>query len=94
MLAKRLGSDVIKLFPGSLTGPGYVKALKGPFPDLLIMPTGGVSIENVADWFRAGVFAVGAGSELCPTQLVKEGRFDEIVTRAQRFTAAVQQARA
>ncbi len=94
MMAKHLGTDVIKLFPGSLTGPDYVKALKGPFPDLLIMPTGGVSVENVAQWFKAGVFAVGAGSELCPTQLVKEGRFDEIMTRAQRFTAAVQQARA
>jgi 2-dehydro-3-deoxyphosphogluconate aldolase/(4S)-4-hydroxy-2-oxoglutarate aldolase len=94
MMAKRLGSDVIKLFPGSLTGPAYVKALKGPFPDLRIMPTGGVSIENVAEWFSAGVFAVGAGSELCPTQLVTEGRFDEIVTRAQRFVSAVQDARA
>jgi 2-dehydro-3-deoxyphosphogluconate aldolase/(4S)-4-hydroxy-2-oxoglutarate aldolase len=94
VMAKRLGSDVIKLFPGSLTGPAYVKALKGPFPDLRIMPTGGVSIENACEWFAAGVFAVGAGSELCPPNLVKEGRFDEIVTHAQRFTAAVQQARA
>jgi 2-dehydro-3-deoxyphosphogluconate aldolase/(4S)-4-hydroxy-2-oxoglutarate aldolase len=94
VMAKRLGSDVIKLFPGSLTGPAYVKALKGPFPDLRIMPTGGVSIENVSEWFAAGVFAVGAGSELCPPQLVKEGRFDEIVNRAQRFVAAVQQAHA
>lgn len=93
MLAKRLGSDVIKLFPGSFTGPGYVKALKGPFPDIRIMPTGGVSAENVAEWFAAGVFAVGAGSELCPPQLVKEGRFDEIVSRARHFTTAVQQAR-
>lgn len=94
MMAKRLGSDVIKLFPGSLTGPSYVKALKGPFPDLHFMPTGGVSVDNVAEWFSAGVFAVGAGSELCPTPLVKEERFGEIVTRAQRFAAAVQQARA
>jgi 2-dehydro-3-deoxyphosphogluconate aldolase/(4S)-4-hydroxy-2-oxoglutarate aldolase len=94
MMAKRLGSDVIKLFPGSLTGPAYVKALKGPFPDLLIMPTGGVSVENVGEWFAAGVFAVGAGSELCPTPLIKEGRFDEIVNRAERFASAVQQARA
>jgi 2-dehydro-3-deoxyphosphogluconate aldolase/(4S)-4-hydroxy-2-oxoglutarate aldolase len=94
MMAKRLGSDVIKLFPGSLTGPSYVKALKGPFPDLRIMPTGGVSKDNIAEWFAAGVFAVGAGSELCPTQWVKEGRFDEIVTRAQQFVAALQLARA
>lgn len=94
MAAKRLGSDVIKLFPGSLTGPDYVKALKGPFPDVLIMPTGGVSAENVGQWFKAGVVAVGAGSELAPAQLIKEERWDEIVTRAQRFAEAVQQARA
>lgn len=93
MMAKRLGADIIKLFPGSLTGPAYVKALKGPFPDVKIMPTGGVSADNVAEWFAAGVFAVGAGSELCPAQLVKESRFDEIVNRARHFAAAVQQAR-
>ncbi|NWF69165.1 MAG: bifunctional 4-hydroxy-2-oxoglutarate aldolase/2-dehydro-3-deoxy-phosphogluconate aldolase [Chloroflexi bacterium] len=93
MLAKRLGSDVIKLFPGSLTGPAYVKALKGPFPDLLIMPTGGVSAENVKEWFAAGVYAVGAGSELCPPQLIKEGRFDELQARAERFAQAVRAAR-
>lgn len=93
MMTKRLGSDIIKLFPGSLTGPGYVKALKGPFPDVRIMPTGGVSVENVAEWFSAGVFAVGAGSELCPAQWVKDQRFDDILIRAKEFTAAVQKAR-
>jgi 2-dehydro-3-deoxyphosphogluconate aldolase/(4S)-4-hydroxy-2-oxoglutarate aldolase len=93
VLAKRLGSDVIKLFPGSLTGPGYVKAIKGPFPDLLIMPTGGVSAENVSEWFAAGVFAVGTGSELCPPQLIRAGQFDEIIARAQRFVQAVAEAR-
>jgi len=94
MMARRLGSDVIKVFPGSLTGPGYVKALKGPYPDLLIMPTGGVSIDNVADWFAAGVVAVGAGSALCPTAWAKEGRFDDIIERAEQFVEAVRQARA
>ncbi|MFN8564505.1 MAG: bifunctional 4-hydroxy-2-oxoglutarate aldolase/2-dehydro-3-deoxy-phosphogluconate aldolase [Anaerolineae bacterium] len=94
MAAKKLGTDVVKLFPGSLTGAAYVKALKGPFPDIRVMPTGGVSVENVGEWFAAGVYAVGAGSELCPTNLVKEGRFEEIVGRAERFAAAVRQARA
>jgi 2-dehydro-3-deoxyphosphogluconate aldolase/(4S)-4-hydroxy-2-oxoglutarate aldolase len=93
MLARRLGSDVIKLFPGSLTGPAYVRALKGPFPDLSIMPTGGVSLDNIAQWFEAGVFAVGVGSELCPSQWVREGRFDDIAGRAARFVSAVQAAR-
>jgi 2-dehydro-3-deoxyphosphogluconate aldolase/(4S)-4-hydroxy-2-oxoglutarate aldolase len=92
-LAYRLGSDVVKIFPGSLVGPAYIKALKGPFPSIPMMPTGGVSIENVGDWFAAGVVAVGAGSELCPPQWAKEGRFAEITKRASEFCAAVEIAR-
>jgi 2-dehydro-3-deoxyphosphogluconate aldolase/(4S)-4-hydroxy-2-oxoglutarate aldolase len=84
-LAYRLGADVVKIFPGSLVGPSYIKALKGPFPEIPMMPTGGVSIDNVADWFAAGVVAVGAGSELCPPQFAKEGRFTEITERARAF---------
>jgi len=91
--AHRLGSDVVKIFPGSLVGPAYIKALKGPFPAIPMMPTGGVSVENVGEWFAAGVVAVGAGSELCPPQWAKEGRFAEITQRASAFCAAVAQAR-
>lgn len=91
--AYRLGSDVVKVFPGSLTGPGYIKALKGPFPYIPLMPTGGVSAENVKDWFAAGVVAVGAGSELCPPQLAKEGRFEEITRRAADFARLVNESR-
>jgi 2-dehydro-3-deoxyphosphogluconate aldolase/(4S)-4-hydroxy-2-oxoglutarate aldolase len=87
--AYKLGSDVVKIFPGSLVGPAYVKALKGPFPFILIMPTGGVSATNVGEWFTAGVFGVGAGSELCPPNLAKEGRFAEITQRARGFVGAV-----
>ncbi len=92
--AYSLGSDVVKLFPGSAVGPGYVKALRGPYPHIPIMPTGGVSEDNLADWFKAGVFAVGAGSQLSPTQLAREGQFDEITAIARRFAAAVAAARA
>ena len=92
--AYRLGTDVVKIFPGSLGGPAYVKALKGPFPSIPMMPTGGVNASNLADWFAAGVVAVGAGSELCPPQLAKEGKFDEISNRAAEFCRAVQAARA
>ncbi len=91
--AFNLGSDVVKLFPGSLVGPAYVKALRGPFPDIPLMPTGGVSAENVGEWFKAGVVAVGASSELCPPALAKEGCFDEITARAARFVEAVRLAR-
>ncbi len=88
------GVDVVKIFPGSLGGPAYVKALKGPFPYIPMMPTGGVSAANVADWFAAGVIAVGAGSELCPPQLAKEGKFDEITRRAAEFVQVVKFSRA
>lgn len=87
--AYKLGADVVKIFPGSLGGPAYLKALKGPFPFIPMMPTGGVSAENVGDWFAAGVFGVGAGSELCPPNLAKEGRFEEITSKAKEFVQAV-----
>lgn len=89
-LAYRLGADVVKVFPGSLVGPTYIKALKGPFPNIPLMPTGGVSIDNVSAWFAAGVIAVGAGSELCPAEFAKAGRFAEITQRAREFNAAVE----
>jgi 2-dehydro-3-deoxyphosphogluconate aldolase/(4S)-4-hydroxy-2-oxoglutarate aldolase len=89
-----LGVDVIKIFPGSVGGPGYIKALKGPFPNIPMMPTGGVNAGNLAEWFAAGALAVGAGSELCPPQLAKEGKFDEISARAAEFVQAVKKSRA
>jgi 2-dehydro-3-deoxyphosphogluconate aldolase / (4S)-4-hydroxy-2-oxoglutarate aldolase len=92
--ARNLGADVVKVFPGSLGGPAYVKALKGPFPDIPMMPTGGVSSSNVAEWFATGVVAVGAGSELCPPQLAKEGKFAEISKRAADFAQVIRAARA
>jgi 2-dehydro-3-deoxyphosphogluconate aldolase/(4S)-4-hydroxy-2-oxoglutarate aldolase len=91
--AYSLGTDVVKVFPGSLGGPSYVKALKGPFPYIPMMPTGGVSAANVADWFKAGVVAVGAGSELCPPDLAKAGKFDEITQKAADFVAVIKSAR-
>jgi 2-dehydro-3-deoxyphosphogluconate aldolase/(4S)-4-hydroxy-2-oxoglutarate aldolase len=92
--AYNLGVDVVKIFPGSVGGPAYVKALKGPFPYIPMMPTGGVSASNVAGWFAAGVIAVGAGSELCPPQLAREGKFDEISKRAADFVKVIEAARA
>ncbi|MDP1713389.1 MAG: bifunctional 4-hydroxy-2-oxoglutarate aldolase/2-dehydro-3-deoxy-phosphogluconate aldolase [Anaerolineales bacterium] len=91
--AYKLGSDVVKIFPGSLGGPSYMKALKAPFPNIPMMPTGGVSATNVGEWLDAGAFAVGAGSELCPPKLAKEGRFDEISMRAREFIKALEEAR-
>jgi 2-dehydro-3-deoxyphosphogluconate aldolase/(4S)-4-hydroxy-2-oxoglutarate aldolase len=90
--AYRRGSDVVKLFPGSLGGPAYLRALRGPFPDIPLMPTGGVDAANVAEWFSAGAFAVGAGSNLCPAKLAQQGRFAEIAAIASQFVEAVRQA--
>jgi 2-dehydro-3-deoxyphosphogluconate aldolase/(4S)-4-hydroxy-2-oxoglutarate aldolase len=91
--AYRAGSDVVKIFPGSVAGPSYIKALRGPLPHIPYMPTGGVSAENVAEWFAAGVVAVGAGSELCPPALAKEGKFDEIAKKAAAFVDVVKKSR-
>ena len=91
--AYNFGSDVVKVFPGSLGGPAYMKALRGPFPDIPMMPTGGVSPDNLVDWFKAGALAVGAGNKLCPTAWAQEGRFDAITMRASEFVKAVEQAR-
>jgi len=91
--AYSLGTDVVKIFPGSLGGPAYIKALKGPFPNIPMMPTGGVSASNVAEWFKAGVVAVGAGSELCPPALAREGKFAEITKNAAAFIEIIKSAR-
>lgn len=91
--AYSLGSDVVKIFPGSLAGPKYLKSLRGPLPDIPMMPTGGVNINNVAEWFAAGAVAVGAGSSLCPGAWAKEGRFKDITLRAKEFVEAVELAR-
>ena len=91
--AHRLGSDVVKLFPGSLGGPKYMKALRGPFPNIPLMPTGGVNIDTIADWFAAGAFAVGAGSNLCSSAWAEEGRFEDIKTNAKEFVKIVQAVR-
>ncbi len=89
----QLGADVVKIFPGSLTGPEYLKALHGPFPEIPMMPTGGVSLASIPAWFAAGAIAVGAGSEICPPELARQGQFDEISRRSSEFVQAVQAAR-
>lgn len=88
MLAQELGLEVVKLFPGSLGGPSYLKALRGPFPDMEFLPTGGVSLDNIKDWFEAGALAVGVGSALAPAGL-KRDRSD-VVARARKFAGAAQ----
>jgi 2-dehydro-3-deoxyphosphogluconate aldolase/(4S)-4-hydroxy-2-oxoglutarate aldolase len=85
MRAQALGVDVVKVFPASLGGPAYIRALRGPFPDVPFMPTGGVSAANLREWLDAGVVAVGAGSDLCSAADIAEGRFEAIETSARAF---------
>lgn len=86
--AVRERAPLLKLFPAGIGGPALLRALRGPFPDLRLLPTGGVSAENVADWFAAGAFAVGAGSDLCPPRLVDERDRVEIERRARAYVSA------
>ncbi|HMB64413.1 MAG TPA: hypothetical protein VKN36_15140, partial [Eudoraea sp.] len=76
--AEELGCEIIKLFPGSTYGPGFVKAIKGPQPWTSIMPTGGVSTEesNLKGWFDAGVTCVGMGSQLISREILANKDFD------------------
>lgn len=89
--AMEAGCDVIKLFPGSAFGPSYVKAVKGPLPQINIMPTGGVSLDNVKDWVSAGVIAVGVGSEL--TGPAKKHDYQAVTQNAQAFVQAFKDAK-
>lgn len=86
--AMEYGVDVLKLFPGDIAKPAGLKALKGPFPHANIMPTGGVSAENVEEWFKAGAFAVGAGSFL--TKDAKTGDYDKVTAVCKAFVDKVQ----
>lgn len=86
------GVEVIKLFPGSAFGPSFVKAVKGPLPQAEIMPTGGVSLDNVDQWIKNGVVAVGAGSDL--TAGAKTGDYDKVTETAKLFVAKIKEARA
>jgi 2-dehydro-3-deoxyphosphogluconate aldolase/(4S)-4-hydroxy-2-oxoglutarate aldolase len=82
------GAEAVKLFPASAVGPSYLKALRGPFPDVQVVPTGGIGPADVRPWLEAGAVAVGAGGELCPGPLVAEGRWDELSAAAERFLSA------
>ena len=93
MGALELGVDVVKIFPASLGGPSYLGALRGPFPDAPLMPTGGVTPENVSDWFRAGAVAVGAGGDLANGASLAASDWADIEKRSARFAAALASAR-
>ena len=88
--AHRAGAQLCKLFPAPAGGPGWVKSVLGPLPDLKIVPTNGVDESNIAQWKAAGVFAMGFVAPLFVPEDIAAGRWDEIEARAGRMIAAVQ----
>lgn len=89
--AMEYGADIVKIFPGETLAPAFVKAVKGPLPQASLMPTGGVSLENVAEWIKAGCVAVGVGGNL--TGGARKGDFQSITDLARQFIEKIKQAR-
>lgn len=90
--AMECGADILKLFPGEVFGPRMIRALKGPLPQANIMPTGGVSIDNVDEWIKAGAVALGVGGSL--TAGAASGDYAGIARLASEFVARIRDARA
>lgn len=89
------GVDFVKVFPcGSVGGSSYVKNLKGPFPQVKIIPTGGVSLTTAADFIKAGASALGVGTDLVDVKAIREGNAHIVTERAQQFIQIVKDARA
>ena len=86
------GADIVKIFPGEVFGPTIIKAVRGPIPYAKMMPTGGVSLENVEQWIKAGAVAVGVGGNL--TAGAKTGDYASITRIAEQFIAKIKEARA
>jgi 2-dehydro-3-deoxyphosphogluconate aldolase/(4S)-4-hydroxy-2-oxoglutarate aldolase len=91
--AYELGADIIKVFPATSLGPQFIKDVRAPLPQVKLMPTGGVSLDNAHDWIRAGAVAVGIGSALLDAKAIEDGRFDAITANARRVVANVASAR-
>jgi 2-dehydro-3-deoxyphosphogluconate aldolase / (4S)-4-hydroxy-2-oxoglutarate aldolase len=92
--AWKAGSDFVKIFPcGNLGGPNYIKALKGPLPQVPMVPTGGVNLQTAGDFIKAGAAAVGIGGELVSAAALKSGNLAEITLAAKRYVTIVRDAR-
>ena len=91
IMALEAGCDVIKLFPGNILGPAAISTYKGPLPQGEFMPSGGVDVDNVDKWLKAGAYAVGTGSSL--TKGAKTGDFEAVEAKAREFVEAVKKAR-
>jgi 2-dehydro-3-deoxyphosphogluconate aldolase/(4S)-4-hydroxy-2-oxoglutarate aldolase len=94
LTAWEAGADAVKVFPcGNVGGPKYIKALKGPFPQIEMIPTGGVNLETAGEFLKAGACAVAVGGELIDAKTISEGKYEVFEERARQYVAAVQKAR-
>jgi 2-dehydro-3-deoxyphosphogluconate aldolase/(4S)-4-hydroxy-2-oxoglutarate aldolase len=91
--AHEAGADFIKIFPADTLGPGYIRAIRAPLPHLRIVPTGGVELNNVADFLKAGCAALGVGSSLVSSKILQEKNWLELTRRAREFVQAAREAR-
>lgn len=95
LTAWNAGADMVKVFPAAqLGGPEYIRALRGPLPQILLVPTGGVNLQNAGAFIRAGATALGAGGELVDKKAVKEKKFHIITENTRAFLKAIREARA
>ena len=92
IMGMEAGADIVKIFPGDLYGPSIIKDIKGPLPQAKLMPTGGVSLENAADWIKAGAVGVGVGGSL--TASAKTGDYETITKIGKQFIENVKNAKA
>jgi 2-dehydro-3-deoxyphosphogluconate aldolase / (4S)-4-hydroxy-2-oxoglutarate aldolase len=91
VMAMEAGADIVKIFPGELFGPKIIKAIKGPIPQAKLMPTGGVALDNVHEWIKAGCVAVGVGGNLVAG--AKTGDYESITTIGKAFIEKIKEAR-
>ncbi len=93
LTAWEAGADIVKVFPAECVGPAFFKALRGPLPQVRVMPTGGVDLNTAADFLRAGACCLGIGSQLIEPRAVAERNFDRIRELAAQYVAVVEKAR-
>jgi 2-dehydro-3-deoxyphosphogluconate aldolase/(4S)-4-hydroxy-2-oxoglutarate aldolase len=93
LTAWEAGADLVKVFPASVLGPRYLQEVHGPLPQIPLVPTGGITADNAGEFIRAGAAVVCAGSWLVDKKAVADSRYEDITAKAQKFVAAVQQAR-
>jgi 2-dehydro-3-deoxyphosphogluconate aldolase/(4S)-4-hydroxy-2-oxoglutarate aldolase len=87
--ARAAGADIVKVFPASVLGPAFFKDVRGPFPDIRLMPTGGISAENARSFIDAGADCVAVGTSLLSKRDVLEGRWDAIAHKAQTIVNSI-----